>query len=158
MRYIKKLGVAIALALGFSLLVPAAPSQASQFTFFHIVNKDTGKCLVWNGYDKKITQAKCKDTSSQWWSNKASKLCNYGSITGDWCLGDAGREKPVYGRSYRAAHPLFYSSLRPNAKTTIGALQCGYFKVVSGKVTCGKRILINHGRTYSPKMMWVIRY
>ncbi len=108
--------------------------------------------------NKKITQEKCKAKPDQWWENMGSKLCNYGSARSDWCLGDAGRDKPVYGRHLMDAHPLFFSSLQNHATTTLGALQCGTFKVVSGKVSCGKRVLINHGRTYSPKMMWVIKY
>ncbi|MFJ2814235.1 hypothetical protein [Streptomyces sp. NPDC087294] len=53
---------------------------------------------------------------------------------------------------------MLFSSLQNNAKTTIGAAKCGYFKVVKGQVLCGSRILINHGKSYSPKMMWVIKY
>ncbi|MET8857048.1 MULTISPECIES: hypothetical protein [unclassified Streptomyces] len=158
MKHMKKSLLALAaLVLGFSLLSPAAPAQASG-TYFHIVNKDTKKCLQWNGYNHKITQATCRNTSSQWWSNVAAKLCNYGDVIGDWCLGQSGREKAVYGRSAHDAPQLFYSSLRPNAQTTLGALQCGYFKVVSGKVLCGKRISGAHGRGWSPKMTWVIKY
>ncbi|MEU3857763.1 hypothetical protein AB0F03_10370 [Streptomyces sp. NPDC028722] len=159
MKHMQKSGlIAAILALAFSFLGAASPAQAAPQHTFYIVNKDTGKCLEWNGYNKKITQEKCKRTQWQWWNNKSAKLCNYVSPGGDFCLGDAGREKPVYGRHYSDAPQLFFSSLNPNAQTTIGALQCGYFKVVSGKVSCGKRILIDHGHKYSPKMMWIIKY
>ncbi|MER5549012.1 hypothetical protein ABT072_42980 [Streptomyces sp. NPDC002589] len=161
-----KSGLLVAIpALAFSLLGTAAPAQAqpqaparpqSSYGFFSIVNKDTGKCLEWNGYNKKITQETCNNTKWQWWENAASKLCNYVSIGADYCLGEDGREKPVYGRSNHDAPQLFYSSLNKNAVTTIGAMNCGYFKVDNGNVMCGARIL--NGNTYSPKMMWVIKY
>lgn len=146
------------LALAFSFLTPASPAQAYAHGFFQIVNKSTGKCLEWNGVNKKITQEKCKAKPDQWWENMTAKLCNYGSSRSDWCLGDDGKEKPVYGRHLADAPQLFFSSLQNHAQTTLGTLHCGYFKVVSGKVMCGKRILINHGHSYSPAMMWVIKY
>ncbi|MCF3132142.1 RICIN domain-containing protein [Streptomyces olivochromogenes] len=168
MKHLKTSGLAVAVsALAFSLVGPVSPAQAQgpapvrsqvRTGYFSIVNKDTGKCLEWNGYNKKITQEKCRSTPYQWWNYDAAKLCNYVSIGGDYCLGEDGRDKPVYGRHNRDAPQLFYSSLRNNAVTTIGALHCGYFKVVSGKVMCGARILINHGHSYSPKMKWVIKY
>ncbi|MEW2269698.1 hypothetical protein GTY41_41565 [Streptomyces sp. SID685] len=158
MKHLRISGIlAAVLALAFAIVGPASSAQAAGTGFFYIVNKDTGKCLEWNGYNKPITQETCKKTQYQWWNQSAAKLCNYVSIGGDYCLGDAGREKPVYGRSSAKAKQLFYSSLRPKAQTTIGAVDCGYFKVVKGKVLCGARILVK-GKTYSPKMMWIIKY
>lgn len=93
LKRIKKSGLLVVLlTLAFSFLTPTSPAQAAGF--FQIVNKDTGKCLEWNGIDKTITQEKCKEKPDQWWNNMSSKLCNYGSPRSDWCLGATGKEKP----------------------------------------------------------------
>lgn len=159
MKNLKQLLLTIAaLALGFTFLTPAAPAQAYHHVYFHIINKDTGKCLQWNGYHKNIIEATCKNKDTQWWAAEQAKVCSYANELGGWCLGYSGREKPMYGRGYSEAPQLIYSSLRNNAQTTIGAAQCGYFKAVSGKLLCGSRISGPHGRGWSPKMTWVIKY
>ncbi|OPG02026.1 hypothetical protein B1R27_34370 [Streptomyces sp. GKU 895] len=157
-KNMKRLGLSAgALALGFSALVPTSPAQAAAGgTTFHLVNQATGKCLQMDWEGEKITQAKCKNTKKQWWGNWGGKLYSeYNRAS--WCMAHSGKEKALYARNCSDSQVWGWTSLKPNAKTSIASAKCGYLKVVDGKVKCGKRTGIGSepGRK---KMTWIIKY
>ncbi|MEV6791078.1 hypothetical protein AB0M87_03570 [Streptomyces sp. NPDC051320] len=150
MKTISRIAIASgALTLAFTVFGPAAP--ASAWGSHHLVNKATGKCLQFNGVDKKVTLATCKKTDKQYWSNVGAKLANIGNQYGGWCLAHSGKNKPAYGRGCSKAQVVSLNSLRNGDTTYIGSAKCGMFKEVSGKVICGTRT------SNKSQMQWVVK-
>ncbi|MFE2376949.1 RICIN domain-containing protein [Streptomyces sp. NPDC059398] len=138
MKTISKIGITTGVAtLALTAFGPASPAQA--WGSVHLVNKATGKCLQFNGLDKKVTLAACKNTNKQRWANMGSKLATIVNPYGGDCLAHSGKNKPAYGRGCSKAQVMMFSSLKINSSTSIGSAGCGYFKEVSGKVMCGVR-------------------
>ncbi|CAL2073726.1 ricin-type beta-trefoil lectin domain protein [Streptomyces murinus] len=129
---------ATALAFGVTLLGPAEPASADSL-IWRIQSVTTGKCLQWNGLNKNVTLAKCAKKYSQYWGAEGTQVANLENILGGYCL-DAPktREKPPVGRGCYAAGAIMMNDKRLNHKTYMAG-RLSYFKVVNGKVICGKR-------------------
>src|SRR5690242_1260678 len=65
---------AAALALGFTVLGPTTPAQAS--VAFRLKSVTSGKCMQWNGTNKAVTLAACKHKWSQIWSPEGTQLAS----------------------------------------------------------------------------------
>ena len=145
------------LALGFTLLGPTPPANASGASTFHLKSAVTGKCLQWNGVNKNITLATCKNKMSQYWGHEGAQIANYENPLGGYCLGiSRNLEKPPVGRHCSDAPSTRANDLRYNHKTyLVAAPETGYhpcnFKTVSSKVVCGRRT-----STLKP-MQWIVK-
>ncbi|WP_405913323.1 RICIN domain-containing protein [Streptomyces sp. NBC_00963] len=138
MKIISKIGVTTGVVtLALTAFGPVSPAQA--WGSAHLMNKATGKCLQFNGLDKKVTLATCKNTNKQRWANSGSKLASMENPYGGDCLAHSGKNKPAYGRGCSKAQVMMFSSLKVGDTTSIASAGCGYFKEVSGKVMCGAR-------------------
>ncbi|MEV7399181.1 hypothetical protein AB0N93_02060 [Streptomyces sp. NPDC091267] len=130
-------------ALGFT----APQAHAGTMLEFRIKNVTTGKCLQWNGYNKRATQVKCKVTMKQYWGNAGYMIQSMGTgLVGEGCLTAPNKhEGQVYGRVCSNQKRKYIGwtilSTAPNAKGVIFSASGGYLKVpTSNKVVVGKRV------------------
>ncbi|MFJ8534480.1 hypothetical protein [Streptomyces sp. NPDC093591] len=111
---------------------------------FQLKSVTTGKCLQWNGLNKAITLATCKEKYSQYWATYGTQIASLENNLGGYCFGTAkSMEKAPVGRACYQAPGLRGNDLRYNHKTYLASAGLGwptcYIKVVSGKAKCGKR-------------------
>ncbi|MBP2049198.1 hypothetical protein J2Z21_002129 [Streptomyces griseochromogenes] len=131
----------------FGVVGTASPAQASSTLWFRLRNVTTGQCLMYNGDGKAVTQAKCQVVKKQLWARAGQNIVTANDrIPGLTCLTSAnGHEKPVTvidcSKSDITHNGWTIRTTTLHQKTIVGGPSCGYLKVVSGKVICGKRML-----------------
>ncbi|MGW2491803.1 ricin-type beta-trefoil lectin domain protein [Streptomyces sp. NPDC001606] len=146
----KSCAVACATAASVMLGVvgTASPAQAGAAQF-RLRNVTTGTCLKYNGDGKAVTQVKCAKVRSQYWGRAGQYIVTMAdAIPGLTCLTSGnGHEKSVTVKDCNDADITHngwgVTSTNPHDKTVVANPVCGYLKVISGKVICGKRVAGN---------------
>lgn len=147
MRFARKSGAvacATAVSIMFGVVATASPAQADRAVYFRLRNVTTGTCLKYNGIGKVVTQVKCGTAMNQYWGKAGVQLIAMGDrLPGLSCLTSGnGHELKVKVKDCdgRRESAWLLRTTAPHQKTTVGGPVCGYLKVISGNVVCGKRV------------------